>query len=160
MTKAKRQDRLAKCPTDYVMFIERWDWSYSFGLNPIRRESDPYMEFRHLTLFGALLRPLRLENEKAELTVIPSRDLDASNRFEREKPLGVGSLERNRNMKINQGYLSMPLDVLSTILPMLVADRLKFVVFRGIRIGLNRHVTMSSYRLQKTVDEDDMYSEE
>lgn len=62
-------------------------------------------------------------------------------------------------MKMLQGHLSIPQDVLTAILSMLALNRLKFVLFRGTRIGRNRHITISSYRLQATVDEDDLYSE-
>lgn len=93
MATGKKRGRSDGLPTDYVLDIEKWSWSYSFGLNPIRREPDPYMEFRHLALSGTFLRPLRLKDENAELTIIPSRELDAQNRHESEKPLGVGAFE-------------------------------------------------------------------
>lgn len=155
MAKAKGRVRSASTPTAYVVEIEKWGWSYSFGLNPIRREPDPYMEFRHLALTGTLLRPRRLEKEKVELTVIPSHDLDVSSRLEREPPLGVGSLERNRNIRIIQGHLSVPQDVLGTILSMLAVDRLKFIVMNGTEIGRS-HAMIRSFRFDATLSEDDL----
>ncbi len=156
----RRRKHSVELPTNYVVNILRWNWSYSFGLNPVRRESDPFMEFRHLTVSGVLMLPQRHEDEKVELMVIPDQDLNASVRRQRvEKPLAVGSLGRSRGFSILQGYLSLPQDVLHTLLSMLVADRLKFVLLNGTRIGRGG-ARISSYRFCEVLRDDDLYESE
>lgn len=156
-SKLRRRKHSVELPTCYVLAIRRWGWSYSFGINPIVREPDPYMEFRHLTIHGPLIAPRNLKDQEAEITIIPDQDLDAAVRRQRiEKPLAIGSLGRNRGMSGLQGYLSLPRDALSTLLVMLVAERLKFVLLHGARIGRGG-ARLHSYRLSEAVTEDDLH---
>lgn len=103
------------------------------------------------------MAPRSLNDQEAEITIIPDRDLDAAVRRQRiEKPLAVGSLGRNRGMSGLRGYLSLPEDALSTLLVMLVAERLKFVLLHGTRIGRGG-ARLHSCRLSEAVTEDDLY---
>lgn len=156
-TASRRQKQQADMPTDYVLAIRQWGWSYSFGLIPVRREPDPFIEFKHLTIHGPLMAPRNLKDQEAEITIIPNQDLDAAVRRQRiETPLAVGSFGRNRGMSGLQGYLSLPKDALNTLLVMLVAERLKFVLMHGTRIGRGG-ARLRSYRLSEAVTEDDLY---
>lgn len=60
-TTSRRQTQRAETPTDYVLAIRQWGWSYAFRLNSMRREPDPFMEFRHR-------QSLRVTGEAAEVT--------------------------------------------------------------------------------------------
>lgn len=61
----------------YVVQIERWDWSFSFGMNPSRKHfPEPYSDYRHLEVHGRLLRPKTAKAEMAGLTFLPRLDLD------------------------------------------------------------------------------------
>lgn len=155
MTKVRGRIPSGSPPTAYVVEIEKWNWSYTFGLNAVRGELDPFMDFRHLTVLGVLVRPRRMEGEEVEFTVIPAHDLNQVERLKHKNPLAVGTLGRNRRTKIIQGHLSIPQDVLGPILSMLAAERLKFIVMNGTKIGRS-HAMIRSYRFGAALSEDDL----
>jgi hypothetical protein len=76
----------------YVLKIEEWEWSFSFGVNEMRNTEGPYSDFRHPHLRGDLVRRTRIEAEKVELTILPDHDLNEDKR-EGHEPKTVGSLE-------------------------------------------------------------------
>ena len=78
-------------PVYYVVEVSDWAWSLMFGVSP-RRDIDrgPYSDYRHLHLYGKLLRPTKLKAEKVEVTFLPDRQLNEGQREKRE-PRGVGS---------------------------------------------------------------------
>lgn len=78
-------------------------------------KKDPYHDFRHLEVAGALLNPQAVITKapKAELTFLPDVDLNKPNRMEFTAE-AVGSLRVNDG--VLHGLLSIPLDVLSPVL--------------------------------------------
>ena len=122
---AKRRPARSKAqvrPTTefYVVHIERWDWSFSFGVNPSRKHfPEPYSDYRHLEVHGRLLRP---KAEMAGLTFLPRLDLDlaaAADLRASAEPKAVGSAHVRAGAF--QGLLSMPHDVLASLLTALAA---------------------------------------
>ena len=140
----------------YVLEIKEWDWSFSFGVNVRQDRDGPYFDFRHLHLRGTLIRPTRIKAERAELTFLPDHDLKEDKR-ERHEPKCVGSLQLYRGHLM--GLLSIPADVLSPVLQMMIADRFRFAVLHGERLRYGRAL-IRSYRLEMTVEEDDMPPDE
>ncbi len=149
-------------PVSYVVRIDHWDWGYGFGLNAMRDYNDPYFEYCHLHINGLCVHPRKLAeaNIKAQLTFMPDPKLDQARRSQdnsKHVPLGVGSLERRENYFV--GSIALPGEMLSPILGMLVADKLKFVNLSGEK--LRRHKTLiRSYQIDHVFDEDDVLSEE
>jgi hypothetical protein len=89
--KAKRRRKPREEFVDYVVEIDGWDWGYSFSLNMKRQPIDPYHEFRHLQIKGRLLRPAGLKSDRAEISLLPSSDLEEERRRD-FKPIALGSL--------------------------------------------------------------------
>ena len=136
----------------YVVEIEGWEWSYSFGVNRSRHVEDPYLEFRHLEIHGKLLRPQIVKAETVELVLMPDQRLNEANR-QRNKPRGVGSLNLYKGEL--RALVSIPVDVLDPILQTLIAERLKFAVMDGTRLRY-RQGLITHLRLDEALDEDDL----
>jgi hypothetical protein len=67
----------------------------------MKDRADPYLDFRHLELRGTLLRPSEIKTDKVELTFLPDRRLNESER-KRDQPQSVGSFH------IHHGALQFP----------------------------------------------------
>jgi hypothetical protein len=115
---------------DYVVEIDGWDWGYSFSLNTERQPIDPYDEFRHLQITGRLLQPVGLQMDRAEISLLPSADLEQERRKDL-KPIALGSLHLSPDCIL--GNIGIPWDALGPILQMLIAGRFKYVLMRGSR---------------------------
>ena len=141
----------------YVVEISDWDWSFSFGVG-WRRDIDrgPYSDYRHLAVKGKLLRPSTIKADGAELTFLPSPDLNASERS-RDEPKAVGSFQiHDRTFK---PLLEMPADALAPVLQMLIAGKFRYVVMNGGKPHY-RQGSIRSYRFEMTVSDDDLPAEE
>jgi hypothetical protein len=148
--RASSQDEYAR----YIVAIEGWDRSYSFGLAGRKDSLDPYMEYRHLEITGRLLYPTGLKVDGVELWFLPSVDLDEGRRKDHE-PKAVGSLSF-QDGRLN-GLLSVPKDSLTPILQMLIAGRFQFVDLGGTKLRY-RQALVRSFSLATHIDEDDMPS--
>ena len=91
MPKKRRRKQAQTDPISYLVEIENWDWSYSFGINDPKHFDDPYSEYRHLQIVGRLLRPSSVTAQTVELTLIPDVRLNEINPRD-VKPHAVGSL--------------------------------------------------------------------
>ncbi|MEZ5898509.1 MAG: hypothetical protein R3D51_03350 [Hyphomicrobiaceae bacterium] len=112
-------------PRTYVVRIEDWEWSLSFGVNTMSHRTDPYADFRHLVLRGKLLRPTNLKADTGELTLLPDPRLNWDQR-QKDEPKCVGSLDLYRGRLT--GLLSLPSDALPSLLQMLIGERLRYAV--------------------------------
>jgi hypothetical protein len=123
MAKCKAQK--AEADSYYVLPIRAWHWDYMFGLNTSKwRPDEVYADYRHLIVQGELARPRSIAGHQIELAFVPSPDLfDHPSR--QQRPSGVGSISRNRGWDVMHGILSMPQNVLPSLLPMLIAERLR-----------------------------------
>ena len=153
--KSKRKRRRGRPRTefaDYVLEIKEWDWSFSFGINTMRNRDGPYHDFRHLQLRGTLLLPSKLKAEDVEFYIMPEHGLNEDKR-EGHEPKSVGAVSRHKGRF--EASLWMPSDVLPSVLQMLIAKRLHYAVLHGepLRHG---HGSIRSYRLDMTLDEEDM----
>ncbi|HWF96118.1 MAG TPA: hypothetical protein VG291_14270 [Xanthobacteraceae bacterium] len=142
------------CPETicYVVEIKDWDWNFTFGVNTMKGRDDPYFEFRHLELRGVLLRPSKIKAEEVEVTFLPERRLNESERTH-DQPQSVGSFQLHRGRL--QFIIPMPADALSCVLPMMIAGRIRFVVMDGDRprYGQGR---IRMYRLVRNYEPEDM----
>lgn len=129
----------------YVVEIESWDWSYSFGLDESRHADEPYQEFRHLNVMGKLLRPQKVKADAVEVTLMPDARLKEESR-KRDEPRAVGSLILSRGLL--QALLSFPADALEPVLQTLIAGKLRYVTIDGsplhYRQGLVKHFSLDS----------------
>lgn len=143
-------------PVDYVVQIEAWDWSFSFGVNWSKHFTDPYMDFRHLQLTGRLLHPKKIKTEKAEVTLMPDARLNEARR-QQNKPTGVGSL--NLSSGTLTALLSMPQDALDSVLQMLMAGRFKYFIMTGDQLRY-RQGHAQYYRFDRELNEDNLPQDE
>jgi hypothetical protein len=153
-TKKRRRGPSQDEHVRYVVAIEDWDWSYSFGLAGRKDSFDPYMEHRQLAVTGKLLHPTNPSIQSVELWFLPTDDLDEDKRKD-HAPKAVGSLSL-RDGRLT-GLLSIPKDALTPILQMLIAGRFKFVDMGAVKLRY-REALVRSFRLETHIDEDDMPS--
>jgi hypothetical protein len=139
-------------PTYYVLEIKKWEWSFVFGVNAMPERDGPYSDYRHLQLWGNLLRPKRVKAQEVELAFLPRHDLNEGER-ERHEPKAVGSLQLYRGRLT--GLLSIPSDALPPVLQMMIADRFRFAVLQGERLRYGRAL-IRTYHLDMTIEEDDL----
>jgi hypothetical protein len=136
----------------YVVEIEDWDWSLSFGLQSMRGHEDPYSDYRHLNMRGKLIRPSKLECHKVELSFLPDTRLNEDMR-KQHTPVSVGSLNLCQgNM---YGLLCIPSDAVSPLLTIATAGELRYIVMHGdkLRYGSAR---IKGFRVEMHIDEDDL----
>lgn len=152
----RRRVRPRNDPVYYVVEVTEWDWSFMFGVSPRRDMDGPYSDYRHLNLSGKLVHPAHIKAQEVEITLLPDRRLNEGER-ERDDPRSCGSLQLHRGHF--QALLPMPLDALPSVLQAAIADRLRYVVITGDKLRYGQgYVRM--YRLQRSVDKDDLPSEE
>lgn len=127
----KRTARPEVLTCTYILQIDNWEWSYSFGVNDPRYDDQPYSDYRHMVVRAKVLLPskLKLKAELAELTFMP--DVSASDLDTKpdRHPVGVGSIDL-RDAGIAGGF-SMASDALDPVMQMMVAGRFKFIVLEG-----------------------------
>jgi hypothetical protein len=143
-------------PVTYVVEIRDWEWDLSFGVDSMRHRDDPYSDYRHVALKGKLLHPTKIKAETAELTLLPDPRLNWEHR-QKDEPQAVGSLQLYDGRFI--GLLSIPSDALPPLLQMLIGDRLHYAVMTGDKLRY-RHGRVRSFRLQTSMEEDDMPADE
>lgn len=152
-TKTRRRRRREQDePRTYVVRIEDWEWSLSFGVNNMSHRTDPYSDFRHLALRGKLLRPTNLKAETAELTLLPDPRLNWDQRQEDDSRC-VGSLDLYDGQL--RGLLSLPSDALPSVLQMLIGERLHYAVITGDKLRYRKGL-VSYFSLNMSVDEDEL----
>ena len=152
----KRRRKPRQEPVYYIVQIEAWDWSFSFGVNWSKHFSDPYMDFRHLLFTGRLLHPKAIKAEKAEITLMPDVRLNEDHR-QQHKPMHVGSL--NLHQGTLTALLSMPQDALDTVMQMLTTDRFKYFIMTGDPLRYRQGI-VKSYRLERELNKDDWLTDE
>jgi hypothetical protein len=120
----------------FVVPIERWNWSFSYGLNDVPGlRPGTYVDYRHLYVFGDFLRPRRLAGQRVELSFVPSGASEEPTSPPLVKPDRIGNLWSDPPRKRFLAVLSMPGDALASVLTMLVAKRLRYVVLIGSRLS-------------------------
>ena len=139
-------------PIYYVVEVVEWEWSLTIGVNQRADRNGPYSDYRHLNLRGNLLYPARAKARGVGVTLMPDRRLNEGER-ERDEPHSCGSMHLHRGY--SQALLPTPLDALPSILQIACADRLRYVVITGDRLCYG-HGLVRTYRLQRTLDKDDL----
>lgn len=131
--KLPRVKRRPKKPqsTSYVISIERWEWNYSFGINDWEPHlhAGYYADYRHLQVHGALVRPSEVSDVAVQLNFLTT-EISSERSPYRKDPTDIGPMWKRRGAGI-EAYLLMPTDILPTLLPMLVAEKLRYVVLHG-----------------------------
>lgn len=150
-----RKKRPRKPPEEdvyYVIAVESWEWSYYFSINRMKDRKDPYSDYRHLHLFGTLLRPLKSKAKEVRLVFLPN-DAYNSDQWHRHHNPHIGTLSVYRGRMEGLFYLAS--DVLPMLLTMLTGDRIKFVVINGKKLHYGR-TDIDGYRFECALDEDDL----
>jgi hypothetical protein len=134
----------------YILEIMSWRWNLSFGIaHEPRRDPDPYDDVRHLTIQARFTRPRRLAEQAIELTFIPIEHLTYEHR-QSDQPRYIGSVNLRREA---QAIFSLPSDALPSLLPMLIAEKFRYLVLHGT--GLRYHqASVRSFRFEMQVNED------
>ncbi|TAJ82896.1 hypothetical protein [Reyranella sp.] len=130
--KRKRRTAPRYAYEHYSLSIERWEWDYSFGINEWKKHfRGTYREHRALTIHGVLHRPAGLIGTRAEVSFLPS---DMEGRAQRlpEPPTSIGQMWRVRREQKFEVFVSLPSDVLPSLLSMLIAEKLRFVTLDGM----------------------------
>lgn len=149
----KRQTVRKREPeTEYVVAVESWDWSLSFGVNPPGDKYGAFMDYRHLDLTGTVLRPLKTTAKTAAIHLMPEIELNEDRRGQ-SAPTGIGSVSVHSGHL--EGLISIPADTLPPLLTLATADRLKFIVLRGEKLRYG-HARIRTMRVEMHIDEDDL----
>lgn len=150
--KAKRRRKPSEEIIDYMVELDGWDFSYWMALNTVRDALDPYHEHRDVQMRGRLLRPTGLQTDRITISLFPSTNLLEERRKDL-KPIAVGSIETYPDRL--DGRLSIPADMLPSVLQVLAAGRLKYLVMRGSKFRY-RSARLVSFSLGSKLDEDDL----
>lgn len=153
--KAKHRRKPPEQMLDYIVEIEGWDFSYWLALNTVRGTLDPYHEYREVEMKGRLLRPAGLQTDRVTISLFPSTNLLEERRKDL-KPIAVGSIESYPDRF--DARLSIPSDMLPSILQVLFAGRLKYLVMRGSKFRY-RSARLINFSLGSKLDEDDKVAE-
>ena len=122
----------------------------------MKDKHDPYLDFRHLELRGTLLRPSRIKADEVEVTFLPDRRLNESER-KRDQPQSVGSFHIHRGAL--RFLIPMPADALPCVLQMMIAGRMRYVEMDGDRPRY-RQGRIRSYRLVRDHDPNNLPPDE
>jgi hypothetical protein len=134
-----------------VVDIIDWYWAYSLSLISEKyRDDDPYREFRHLKIVGKLLQPAGLKTEIVHISLIPSSGMSEERR-KNSSPMTLGAFEPRPDMI--EGLISIPADVLSPILQMLISKKLRFVQLTGSKF-YRRSAGLTGLRLDMHLPDD------
>lgn len=155
----KRKRRRPRKPTEarYVMPIDRWDWDYSFGINNTKGLlRGMYLDHRHLIVQGRLMRPTEIAGTLVRLSFVPS-DLRGESKLYAAPPTSIGSMWRDRETRAFSSVVSMPEDVLPSLISMLLAERLRYVVFVSAPL-FRGQADLRHYRFEETIEPEDMPS--
>lgn len=139
----KRAQIRGRKPIEFDLFlvaVERWEWSFGFGLGNPKLSSDSCSDSRHLEIYGITRCPARYDGIPAELFIMPDAHFDLATRQQWE-PRAVGSIAR-RGGKLT-GYLSIPTDALVPILIVLGAGRIRRVSAHGSAMNRGKSLLKS-----------------
>ncbi len=151
----RRSTKKPKRTVYFVLPIEEWDWGYSFGINDWKlRPDEAYLDHRHLRIVGSLDRPSAMQGRRTKVSFVPD-DLPQDIHRYRSKPERVGTMWLNRKEMTMEGVLSMPIDALPNLIPMLLAGRLKYLVIDGFDF-YRGNASVRNYRFSATLDPDDL----
>jgi hypothetical protein len=150
--KPKNGRRRAAAPSIwFVVAVESWDWGFSFGVEKRSERDAPYSDYRHLHVRGNLVKPTNTRAKNANVVFLPSQSLNQSDRADRI-PLSVGHLHSYRGV-LDVG-LSMPADVLPSLLTVFAADRAPYLVLEGT--GSRAHADIIGYSVETSLTEEDL----
>lgn len=156
VTKPKTSQKKRRAKSDcvyYTIEIQDWHWSFWFGVSRTRYFSGgPYDDYRHLVVKGKLLAPAKMNVRSIELSFLPSQKLNEGYR-ENDEPITIGSLSLLRGYLT--GRLSMPADILPSLLTIATAGRLRYVIIQGDKL-FRGHGRMNNFRFETTLDPDDI----
>ncbi|MCP3468336.1 hypothetical protein [Bradyrhizobium sp. CCGUVB23] len=149
--KTSRKAKRRRKPPGEIVEVDGWDFNYWLALNTMRNDPDPYHEHRDVEMRGRLLRPAGLQTDSVTVSLFPSTNLLEERRREL-KPIAVGSIESYPDRL--DARISIPADMLPSVLQVLGASRLKYLVMRGSKFRY-RSARLVSYSLGSKLEEDD-----
>jgi hypothetical protein len=138
-------------PVWYVVAIESWEWSLSFGIDRTRNASEPYTDFRHLHLIGKLLRPTKLKEDTVRVVLLPDERYNRDHWDQQRHVPSIGGIGFYRGSF--EALCLLPADALPSLLTMLTAEKLRYVVLQGAKLRYGR-AHLEHYSLEMTFDDD------
>ncbi|MCB2226711.1 MAG: hypothetical protein KQH53_08535 [Desulfarculaceae bacterium] len=136
----KRKSKKKRSPQpeyeEHYLTVDRWEGSYSYGLNPVDWLPGPYSECRQMKLIGKITTEGYRYSPEYELTLFcsPRSDMREERRGESEaKPIAVGRVESRK------GYdtiitLYLPGNALNFLAPLVTAGRIVEVYLHTTRM--------------------------
>ncbi|QOZ24128.1 hypothetical protein [Bradyrhizobium sp. CCBAU 51753] len=151
MSKKRSGSKPAIASACYIVQIDDWDWSYSFGVNEDRYDKRPYSDYRHMVVLGKVLLPTKLKRkaEAVELTFMPDTGPSYSDQKEERRPLSVGYVDV-RDGRVTGGF-TMAIDALDLVMRMLLAARFKYLILDGEAMRY-RKARIRHYRFETKVN--------
>jgi hypothetical protein len=150
--KSRKRLRLRQESVSFVVRIEDWSWSLSFGISAPSDTADEFEDFRHLEVHGNLIRPPGMMVERVELSFLPKISLNESIRRP-SKQTTIGLLQL-RAKRLN-GIISMPADALGPVLNTLAAGRLRHVIINADKIR-HQQALVRGFRFERKIAKHDL----
>jgi hypothetical protein len=154
----RRRKRKGTQWIQYLVAINEWDWSYSFGRDGTSIFPSRFAEYAHLELQGALLTAKAIKAQRVEVVLIPRHEYNADNREkdyrpDEEKRIGAAGHISLRDGTI-QALLTLPADMLAPILSAVIAGRFKYITMSGDQMRY-RQGSIDRYDLRASYDPED-----
>jgi len=123
-------------------------------INAPKISGGPYDDFRHLKIQGRLIRPSRLKHLLLELIFLPDERLNREH-WQNDSPPSIGHLSLHGQPN---ALMSIPADSLPSLLPMLIAEKFKYVVLHGSLLRY-RQTDLRSFHFEMRIDDEDLPDE-
>jgi hypothetical protein len=161
-TQSRQKSKRVKEDVFYVLAIDCSNWDFTFGIHDQRLpfgKGNVYDDHRHLCVQGELTRPQSMVGRKVSLTFIPTQNLREESKRYQTKPESLGEIHLSGRTTDLDASLPMPEDVLPSLLPSLLAERLRFILLTGTDF-YRRSASIRSYSFYQAIGDDDLLAEE
>ncbi len=154
----------------YTVLVDSWSCDYSFGLNPnfnpLRRYKDigdsryrePFNETRWLVFKGRFLEPPQLKEQKVEVNLGQSPNLNEAERnknlhlYSEDPPKSVGSLQKEKSG--SWCFLYFPEDAMNIVLETASANKIKIITLYGEKTRYG-YASIFDFSLREKAEDDE-----
>jgi hypothetical protein len=126
----------------YGIRTESWKWHYHLRPALPKLEPERFRGYAHIEIFGEPFRPTKLKAKRAEL-IIYGHEQDGDS-----DTIGLLTLIE----ETLQAVVWMPVEAMSSVLQMLIANELHYAVLRGERLRYRRGL-IRDLDLSRAIDE-------
>ena len=149
--KSRRGDK-SNMPGHFPYLVRILDWSsdYHFAMNPREAETEPFWEYRAISLVGEIIAPFLPKVETTDVMLWPEHFLEPEDRA-RAEPQAIGHMTaRAGKMGVN---LYMPSSAWAPLLTALAAGKFRYVSWSGDKLKYGRGRVGSFSLDYETTDE-------